>query len=98
VVRELHSALPAKWIADVATAIHFYQAILATLAILVWHFYWVIFDPDVYPMNATWWHGKSSPARIAEHGAAGPSQGTEKEALEEPGTEEPKEKSEGVES
>ena len=45
------------WV-DVATAIHFYEAILATLAILVWHFYQVIFDPDVYPINMAWWDGK----------------------------------------
>ncbi len=44
--------------AEWATAIHFYEAILATLAIVVWHFYQVIFDPDVYPMNWTWWDGK----------------------------------------
>jgi formate dehydrogenase gamma subunit len=40
-----------KWVIDVALTIHFYEAILATLAILVWHFYSVIFDPDVYPLN-----------------------------------------------
>lgn len=40
-----------KWALDVATAVHFYEAVLATLAILVWHFYFVIFDPDVYPLN-----------------------------------------------
>jgi cytochrome b subunit of formate dehydrogenase len=55
-----------KWVTDVATAIHFYEAILATLAILVWHFYWVIFDPDVYPMDASWWHGRPPPARAHE--------------------------------
>ncbi len=48
----------ARWLVDVATAIHFYEAILATLAILVWHFYQVFFDPDVYPMNGAWWDGK----------------------------------------
>jgi len=42
--------LPRWWI-DVALAIHFYEAVLATLAIIVWHFYHVIFDPDVYPIN-----------------------------------------------
>lgn len=26
---------------------HFYEAILATASILVWHFYMVIFDPEV---------------------------------------------------
>ncbi len=48
----------ARWWVDAATAIHFYEAILATLAILVWHFYQVFFDPDVYPMNWAWWDGK----------------------------------------
>jgi cytochrome b subunit of formate dehydrogenase len=47
-----------RWSLDVATAIHFYEAILATLAIVVWHFYWIIFDPDVYPMNWAWMDGK----------------------------------------
>jgi cytochrome b subunit of formate dehydrogenase len=49
-----------RWWLDIATAIHFYEAILATLAIVVWHFYQVFFDPDVYPMNWAWWNGKMS--------------------------------------
>jgi cytochrome b subunit of formate dehydrogenase len=49
-----------RWWLDVATAIHFYEAVLATLAIVVWHFYQVFFDPDVYPMNWAWWDGKMS--------------------------------------
>jgi len=50
--------LLARWWVDIATAVHFYEAILATLAIVVWHFYQVLFDPDVYPMNWAWWDGK----------------------------------------
>ncbi|MGB7547200.1 MAG: cytochrome b/b6 domain-containing protein [Terracidiphilus sp.] len=50
--------LLARWWVDIATAVHFYEAILATLAIVVWHFYQVFFDPDVYPMNWAWWDGK----------------------------------------
>jgi cytochrome b subunit of formate dehydrogenase len=52
------SWIPRWWI-DVATAIHYYEAILATLAIFIWHFYQVIFDPDVYPMNWAWLDGKT---------------------------------------
>jgi formate dehydrogenase gamma subunit len=48
------------WVADAATAVHFYEAILATLSILVWHFYMVIFDPDVYPMDRAWLTGRAS--------------------------------------
>jgi len=49
-----------RWWLDVATAIHYYEAVLATLAIVVWHFYQVFLDPDVYPMNWAWWDGKMS--------------------------------------
>jgi len=48
------------WVADAATAVHFYEAILATLSILVWHFYMVIFDPEVYPMDLAWLTGRVS--------------------------------------
>ncbi len=50
--------LLARWWVDAATAVHFYEAILATLAILVWHFYQVFFDPYVYPMNWAWRDGR----------------------------------------
>ena len=46
------------WVTDLATLIHFYEAVLACLAITVWHLYWVIFDPDVYPMNWAWLTGR----------------------------------------
>lgn len=50
-------ALVTKLGLDVARTIHFYEAWLATLAILVWHFYYVIFNPDVYPMSTAWFTG-----------------------------------------
>jgi len=49
-----------KWLSDAATALHYYEAILATLAILIWHMYTVIFDPDVYPMDRAWLTGMAS--------------------------------------
>ncbi len=57
--------LPRWWI-DIATTIHYYEAILATLAILVWHIYHVVFDPDVYPMSWTWFDGKMSKEQFEE--------------------------------
>ena len=47
-----------KWVSDAATAIHYYEALLATFSILLWHFYMVIFDPLVYPMDTAWLDGK----------------------------------------
>jgi formate dehydrogenase gamma subunit len=52
-----------KWVTDAATTLHFYEAILATAAIVVWHFYLVIFNPDVYPMDKAWITGKSTHPR-----------------------------------
>jgi cytochrome b subunit of formate dehydrogenase/nitrate/TMAO reductase-like tetraheme cytochrome c subunit len=56
--------LPKSWL-DFAVTVHFYEAVLATLAILVWHLYTVIFDPDVYPMDTAWLTGFS--VRKREH-------------------------------
>jgi cytochrome b subunit of formate dehydrogenase len=43
-----------KGVLDVTLVIHFYEAWLASLAILVWHMYSVVFHPHVYPMNPSW--------------------------------------------
>jgi formate dehydrogenase gamma subunit len=51
-----------RWVVDIALAVHFYEAVLATLAIIVWHFYHVIFDPDVYPVNFAFLDGRMSEA------------------------------------
>jgi hypothetical protein len=58
-----------RWWLDIATAIHLYEAILASLAIVVWHFYQIFLDPDIYPMNWAWWDGKVSEHHYREeHG------------------------------
>jgi cytochrome b subunit of formate dehydrogenase len=51
---------------DVSRAIHFYEAWLASLAILVWHIYFVVFNPDVYPMNMAWLKGTLSEREMEE--------------------------------
>jgi cytochrome b subunit of formate dehydrogenase len=56
------------WVPEAATVLHFLEAILATLAILIWHFYFVIFDPAVYPMDTTWMTGKPPFSRAEERG------------------------------
>jgi uncharacterized membrane protein YwaF len=55
-----------KSVLDVATSVHFYEAVLATLAIVVWHLYSVIFDPDVYPMDPSALTGFSPRPRRSE--------------------------------
>lgn len=55
---------------DIAVTIHFYEAVLATLAIVVWHLYMVLFDPMVYPMDPAWITGYSVRKRDGEESAA----------------------------
>ena len=50
-------AIVPLWVVDLAGTIHFYEAVLAVSAIMVWHAYWVIFDPEYYPLNLTWLYG-----------------------------------------
>ena len=54
---------------DISRTVHYYEAWLATLAIIVWHFYFVIFNPDVYPINLAFWKGVLTEEEMAdEHG------------------------------
>jgi len=49
-----------KWAFDIAELVHYYEAVLATLAIVVWHLFFVMFHPEEYPMSTTWLSGKMS--------------------------------------
>jgi predicted CXXCH cytochrome family protein len=46
------------WVIKVSEIVHFYEAILATLAIVVWHWFFVMFRPREYPLNFTSVDGK----------------------------------------
>ena len=51
---------------DIARTVHYYEAWLATLAIVVWHFYFVIFNPDTYPINLAFWKGTLTEEEMEE--------------------------------
>ncbi len=68
-----------------ASTVHFYEAVLAALAILVWHFYSVIFDPEVYPMDPAWLTGHSVRRREGEQ--SDPEEKEEEEGEQEQGQE-----------
>lgn len=53
------SILP-KVALDIAREAHSDEALLATLAIVIWHFYNVHFNPHKFPGSLTWFHGKIS--------------------------------------
>ena len=55
------------WAFEVAEAVHFFEAILATLAILFWHWFFVIYHPEVYPLKLTMLHGKIPEADLEHH-------------------------------
>lgn len=66
------SLLPASYIAA-ARAIHSGEAVLAILAIFIFHFYNSHYNPDDFPISWAWWHGKISEEKMKkehplEHG------------------------------
>ncbi|NQV37796.1 MAG: hypothetical protein HQ509_07315 [Candidatus Marinimicrobia bacterium] len=51
---------------DVALVIHYWEAWLAFLAIVIWHMYATVFSPHVYPMNPSWLTG-TMPEEMYKH-------------------------------
>lgn len=49
-----------KWVFDVVRTIHYYEAVLAALAIVIWHLYFNMFHPRHYPINFSMFTGKVS--------------------------------------
>lgn len=58
--------LPA-WAVQIAETVHLYEAWLATLAIVVFHFFFVVFHPDQYPMSLTWITGQMTVESCKHH-------------------------------
>jgi hypothetical protein len=52
--------------------VHYYEAWLAALAVLIWHMYSTIFSPTVYPMNPSWYTGKMPEDMYRHEHAADP--------------------------
>lgn len=46
------------WAVKVSEVVHLLEAWLATLAILVFHFFFVFAHPDVYPLSLSMWNGR----------------------------------------
>lgn len=46
------------WVHDIFRVIHGFEALLALLAIAIWHMYNVHLNPEVFPMSKVWLTGK----------------------------------------
>ena len=56
-----------SWSFEVSEVIHYFEAWLATLAIIIWHWFFVIFHPEKYPMSLTWLNGKITEEELKHH-------------------------------
>ncbi|GAB4339250.1 MAG: cytochrome b/b6 domain-containing protein [Candidatus Abyssubacteria bacterium] len=52
---------------DIIRIVHGFEAILAFLAIIIWHMYNVHLNPEVFPMSKVWLTGKISMQELKEH-------------------------------
>ncbi len=57
---ELSLRLFPLWVHNIFIIVHGYEAMLAFLAIIVWHMYNVHLNPEVFPMSRIWLTGKST--------------------------------------
>jgi formate dehydrogenase subunit gamma len=56
-----------KFAADIAREAHSDEGLLATLAIIIWHFYNVHLNPEHFPMNRTFLTGRLSEEEMRRH-------------------------------
>lgn len=49
-----------RWVLEIMRIVHGDEALLAFLTIAIWHFYNVLYSPDVFPMSKTWITGEIS--------------------------------------
>ncbi len=73
------------WIIKVSETVHYYEAWLATLAILLYHMFFAIFHPADYPINLTGFTGKITEEEAEERFPAWYEEVKEKELKSESG-------------
>ncbi|MDI6809273.1 MAG: cytochrome b/b6 domain-containing protein [Candidatus Eisenbacteria bacterium] len=56
-----------KFVADIAREAHSDEGLLATLAIIIWHFYNAHLNPDNFPMNWAWITGRITESTMLHH-------------------------------
>ena len=54
------------WLLNIFRAVHFYEAILATSAIIVWHMFFMLFEPESYPINLGMIFGRITEKELEE--------------------------------
>jgi cytochrome b subunit of formate dehydrogenase len=65
--QEAALALFPIWVLDIVRIAHGFEAILAFLAIIIWHMYNVHLNPEVFPMSKVWITGKISKEDLKDH-------------------------------
>lgn len=57
---DVAATLMPRWVIHLMRIAHSNEAIVASMAVLIGHFFWVHFHPDVFPSSAVWYNGKIS--------------------------------------
>ncbi len=56
-----------RWVLDIIRVVHGFEAILAFLAIIIWHMYNVHLNPEVFPMSRIWLNGRMELGFLRHH-------------------------------
>lgn len=57
---DVAALLMPRWVLHLLRIAHSNEAIVASMAVIIGHFFWVHFHPDVFPTSKVWYNGKIS--------------------------------------
>jgi formate dehydrogenase subunit gamma len=62
----LSAAIMPRWVIELFRVAHSNEAVVCLLAVAIGHFFWVHFNPDVFPSSSVWYNGKISKQHLKE--------------------------------
>lgn len=62
----ISAAIMPRWVIELFRVAHSNEAVVCLLAVAIGHFFWVHFNPDVFPSSSVWYNGKISKHHLKE--------------------------------
>jgi cytochrome b subunit of formate dehydrogenase len=63
---DISAMIMPRWVIELFRVAHSNEALVCLFAVAIGHFFWVHFNPDVFPSSSVWYNGKISKHHLKE--------------------------------